>query len=262
MGFVHGVMNTDNMSIAGLTIDYGPYGWLENYDPNWTPNTTDAEGRRYRFGNQPMIALWNLVQFANAIYPLIEEAEPLEDILKEYQSYYEKGWLDMMRSKLGLETVNSDDEALCLELIQCFNLTESDMTLFFRHLAEIKKDQEPESIIDVVKPAFYSDELPEDARDGYITWAEKYLDRLQRESRSDDFRSEAMNSVNPLYVLRNYLAQQAIDKSEQGDHSMINELQEVLKTPYIFQDGKEHLAGKRPEWARTRAGCSMLSCSS
>jgi uncharacterized protein YdiU (UPF0061 family) len=135
VGFVHGVMNTDNMSIAGLTIDYGPYGWLENYDPDWTPNTTDAEGRRYRFGNQPMIALWNLVQFANAIYPLVEDAKPLEDILKEYQTYYEKGWLDMMRSKLGLEKNNSDDEALCLELIQNFSLTETDMTLFFRHLS-------------------------------------------------------------------------------------------------------------------------------
>jgi uncharacterized protein YdiU (UPF0061 family) len=262
VGFVHGVMNTDNMSIAGLTIDYGPYGWLENYDPDWTPNTTDAEGRRYRFGNQPMIALWNLVQFANAIYPLVEDAKPLEDILKEYQTYYEKGWLDMMRSKLGLEKNNSDDEALCLELIQNFSLTETDMTLFFRHLSAMEKSQSPESIIEVVRPAFYSDELPDNARDGMITWGQKYLDRLQQENRPDHLRAEAMNSVNPLYVLRNYLAQQAIDKAEQGDQFMIHELQEVLKKPYSLQDGKEHLAGKRPEWARTRAGCSMLSCSS
>jgi uncharacterized protein YdiU (UPF0061 family) len=114
----------------------------------------------------------------------------------------------------------------------------------------------------VVRPAFYSDELPDNARDGMITWGQKYLDRLQQENRPDHLRAEAMNSVNPLYVLRNYLAQQAIDKAEQGDQFMIHELQEVLKKPYSLQDGKEHLAGKRPEWARTRAGCSMLSCSS
>ncbi|MEK9648431.1 MAG: YdiU family protein, partial [Gammaproteobacteria bacterium] len=96
VGFVHGVMNTDNMSITGMTIDYGPYGWLENYDPDWTPNTTDAEGRRYRFGNQPMIALWNLVQLANALYPLVEQTQPFEEILQEYKTHYEKGWLAMM----------------------------------------------------------------------------------------------------------------------------------------------------------------------
>lgn len=101
VGFVHGVMNTDNMSILGLTIDYGPYGWLEDYDPDWTPNTTDAGGRRYRFGYQSQVALWNLVQLANTIYPLIEETDPLELALEGYQEYYQQGYQAMMAQNWG-----------------------------------------------------------------------------------------------------------------------------------------------------------------
>jgi len=262
VGFVHGVMNTDNMSITGLTIDYGPYGWLENYDPDWTPNTTDAEGRRYRFGNQPMVALWNLVQLANAIHPLIGETAPLENILQEYKAHYEREWLDMMRSKLGLENKNDNDETLVLALISTFKLAETDMTLFFRHLARLSSEDSPEQALKKVSPAFYDSSLSPEATEGLMDWLQQYLARLDQESASDDARAEGMNAVNPLYVLRNYLAQQAIDKSEQGDHSMVNELLMVLKTPYTEQAGKEHLTQKRPEWARTKPGCSMLSCSS
>lgn len=262
VGFVHGVMNTDNMSVLGLTIDYGPYGWLEDYDPDWTPNTTDAEGRRYRFGNQPMIALWNLVQFANAIYPLIEDVEPLEEILQEYKDGYEKGWLDMMRSKLGFQESFAEDEALILNLIETFALTETDMTLFFRQLAEISSDSDAVTALQTLEKAFYMPELSDEAEQGFTAWLQKYLERLGKETCSDEARKAAMNEVNPLYVLRNYLAQLAIDKSEQGDHSMIHELLEVLHSPYCYQEGKDHLAEKRPDWARTRAGCSMLSCSS
>ena len=262
VGFVHGVMNTDNMSITGLTIDYGPYGWLENYDPDWTPNTTDAEGRRYRFGNQPMVALWNLVQLANAIHPLIGETAPLENILQEYKAHYEREWLDMMRSKLGLENKNDNDETLVLALISTFKLAETDMTLFFRHLARLSSEDSPEQALKKVSPAFYDSSLSPEATEGFMDWLQQYLARLDQESASDDARAEGMNAVNPLYVLRNYLAQQAIDKSEQGDHSMVNELLTVLKTPYTEQAGKEHLTQKRPEWARTKPGCSMLSCSS
>jgi uncharacterized protein YdiU (UPF0061 family) len=262
VGFVHGVMNTDNMSVLGLTIDYGPYGWLENYDPDWTPNTTDAEGKRYRFGNQPMIALWNLVQFANAIYPLIEDVEPLEEILQEYKDSYETGWLEMMQSKLGFKESFVDDEALVLSLIETFALAETDMTLFFRKLADVSANNDPLAALQIISPAFYMPEIGPEAKQGFRAWLQKYVERLGKESRSDDARKAAMNEVNPLYVLRNYLAQLAIDKSEQGDHSMIEELLEVLHSPYTWQEGKDHLAEKRPDWARTRAGCSMLSCSS
>jgi uncharacterized protein YdiU (UPF0061 family) len=262
VGFVHGVMNTDNMSITGMTIDYGPYGWLENYDPDWTPNTTDAEGRRYRFGNQPMIALWNLVQLANAIYPLVQEVPPLEQILEEYKRYYEQGWLDMMRAKLGLSNKDPGDENLALELVRTFSLAETDMTLFFRHLSSIRKDESAPSALEKLHVAFYADSLNEQAREGFLRWLETYLQRLNKENSADEDRALAMDQVNPLYVLRNYLAQQAIDKSEQGDHTMVHELLEVLKQPYTWQEGKDHLAEKRPDWARTKPGCSMLSCSS
>lgn len=262
VGFVHGVMNTDNMSITGLTIDYGPYGWLENYDPDWTPNTTDAQGRRYRFGNQPMIALWNLVQLANAIYPLVEDVASLEAVLEEYKVHYEQGWLDMMRSKLGLQEPQAADEALCLDLIKTFALAETDMTLFYRHLADVHKAMTPEQALETITPAFYAESLADEVRSGFNQWLNQYLERLESEMQSDEERKVGMDEVNPLYVLRNYLAQLAIDKSELGDHSMIQELMEVLKNPYQQQEGKKHLAEKRPDWARTRAGCSMLSCSS
>ena len=262
VGFVHGVMNTDNMSITGLTIDYGPYGWLENYDPNWTPNTTDAEGRRYRFGNQPMIALWNLVQLANALYPLIGEAGPLEATLQEYKQRYEADWLNMMRSKLGLSEPHPDDEPLILDLITTFGLTETDMTLFFRHLAKLRQQDKAESALERITPAYYAEAIGSEAEAGFLAWLQKYLSRLTLETRTDEARRDAMDKVNPLYVLRNYLAQQAIDKAESGDYSMVHELMDVLKQPYSEQAGKAHLAGKRPEWARTKPGCSMLSCSS
>jgi uncharacterized protein YdiU (UPF0061 family) len=262
VGFVHGVMNTDNMSITGLTIDYGPYGWLESYDPDWTPNTTDFEGRRYRFGNQPMIALWNLVQLANAIYPLIGETGPLESVLEEYKKHYENHWLDMMRSKLGFATAQAGDEALALNLIGLFRLAETDMTLFFRYLAEVATAESPEQAIAHLIPSFYDEGPGSEARPAFEQWLDCYQARLQQEHSRDDERRAAMNRINPLYVLRNYLAQLAIDKSEQGDHSGVHELMEVLKNPYTEQADKTHLAGKRPDWARTRPGCSMLSCSS
>src|SRR5690606_31409895 len=111
-GFVHGVMNTDNMSILGLTIDYGPYGWLEGFDFGWTPNTTDSEHKRYRYGNQPNIGLWNLYQLANALYPLIEDAKPMEAILNQYKTDFDTESLKMMRSKLGLQIEDEQDKLL------------------------------------------------------------------------------------------------------------------------------------------------------
>lgn len=131
VGFVHGVMNTDNMSILGLTIDYGPYGWLEGFDFSWTPNTTDRENRRYRFGNQPNIGLWNLYQLANALYPIIEEVAPLNAILEQYKTDFEVKSLQMMKSKLGLFTSDEDDLKLIQSLEDNLQLVETDMTIFF-----------------------------------------------------------------------------------------------------------------------------------
>ncbi|MFT4560924.1 MAG: hypothetical protein ACI9BW_000662 [Gammaproteobacteria bacterium] len=266
VGFVHGVMNTDNMSILGLTIDYGPYGWLENYDPDWTPNTTDANGKRYRFGHQPQIGMWNLVQLANAIYPLIEETEPLEQALGAYASTYESGWQLMMAAKLGLNSYSGDtDLALITELIEVLQLVETDMTIFYRRLAEVKSidDLDNDQWMALFADAYYvPDELSQDYVNRMTTWLRRYLDRLRKDNRDDDDRKAQMNSVNPKYVLRNYLAQLAIDKAEDGDYTMVTELLEVLRTPYDELPNSEEFAAKRPEWARERAGCSMLSCSS
>lgn len=267
VGFVHGVMNTDNMSILGLTIDYGPYGWLENYDPNWTPNTTDAGGRRYRFNNQGRIAHWNLLQLANALYPLIGEAEPLEEIINHYGAAYLNKWQRMMASKLGLVTFKpGQDDKLINTLIDLLPQAEADMSLFFRHLADVNLDSgqyHHQDALTMLNSAYYKpSELTPHYQQSLFKWLDQYQQRMLEENHSHIDKRERMNRVNPLYVLRNYLAQLAIDKSEQGDHSLIQETLDVLRHPYTEQEGKGHFAEKRPEWARHRAGCSMLSCSS
>jgi len=266
VGFVHGVMNTDNMSILGLTIDYGPYGWLENYDPNWTPNTTDAADRRYRFGNQPQIAFWNLGQLANAIYPLIEQVEPLQQAINAYKDTFERGWQTMVAGKLGLNAYDpSIDNELNTELLILLQSVETDMTIFYRKLAMLVMNVElsDEALMAPLMEAYY---VPEQLTDEYKTrlgnWLRLYIKRIQNSGIADAERIKTMNAANPKYVLRNYLAQLAIDKAEQGDFSMVNELLELLRHPYDEQPGKEEFALKRPDWARQRAGCSMLSCSS
>ncbi len=266
VGFVHGVMNTDNMSILGLTIDYGPYGWLENYDPNWTPNTTDAGERRYRFGSQPQIAFWNLGQLANAIYPLIEQVESLQQAIDVYKDSFEQGWQDMVAAKLGLVFFDpAVDNELNTELLILLQLVETDMTIFYRKLALLVMDAElsDEALMAPLSEAYY---VPEQLSDDYKArlglWLRRYIKRIQDSGMTDAERRSIMNAANPKYVLRNYLAQLAIDKAEQGDFAMVNELLELLRHPYDEQAGKEEFALKRPDWARQRAGCSMLSCSS
>lgn len=270
VGFVHGVMNTDNMSILGLTIDYGPYGWLENYDPNWTPNTTDAGGRRYCFGRQPQIAQWNLLQLAKAIAPLFETEAPLETALNGYADRYRTNQQAMLAAKLGLAAFDpATDEALFTELLAVLQLVETDMTIFYRKLAYLDADvayaddASDEALMAPLADAYYQPGPLPDAQQKRIgAWLRSYLRRARRDNLPDEIRRRRMNAVNPHYVLRNYLAQLAIDRSEQGDHSLLQELLEVLRRPYEEQPGKEEFAGKRPEWARERAGCSMLSCSS
>ncbi len=262
VGFVHGVMNTDNMSILGLTIDYGPYGWLEGYDPDWTPNTTDSQHRRYRYGNQPDVVLWNLYQLANALYPLIEESTGLEAVLESYKIEYEKRFLEMMKSKIGLVSEENDDAILIKDLEDILQLTETDMTLFFRSLSNLNKNDTLNGLA-VISEAFYNPvEVSDSVRQGWNEWFERYAIRLQQETLSDSERKEEMNAVNPKYVLRNYMAQLAIDAADNGDYSVIDELFTLLKSPYSEQPKYEKWFAKRPEWARHKVGCSMLSCSS
>jgi uncharacterized protein YdiU (UPF0061 family) len=264
VGFVHGVMNTDNMSILGLTIDYGPYGWLENYDPDWTPNTTDAGTRRYRFGQQPAIAQWNLLQLANAVYPLIGKAEPLEAALTEFARGYGEQWRAMMARKLGLRRFDADtDEALLSDLDVVLKLAETDMTIFFRRLADVESSADDDALLAPLRDAYYvDDQLTDEVRARVAHWLRRYLERRAADAVPTAERRRAMNAVNPKYVLRNYLAQLAIDKAEQGDYALVNELLDVLRSPYDEQPGREAFAQRRPDWARQRVGCSMLSCSS
>lgn len=280
VGFVHGVMNTDNMSILGQTIDYGPYGWLDNFDMSWTPNTTDASGRRYRFGNQPVIAHWNLYQLANAILPVFSGPEPLEQALKNYAIHYEATMQSMMATKLGFTTFDSTTESdsdLVTELFRILQLVETDMSIFYRRLALLPSDStadassEPSGSVDssahgvpqVLRDAFYRPEqLTEEYCRELQTWLQKYGQRLRQDGTSDADRAARMNAVNPKYVLRNYVAQLAIDQAEQGDFELVNRLLEILRNPYDEQPEHAEFAEKRPDWARTRAGCSMLSCSS
>lgn len=269
VGFVHGVMNTDNMSIMGETIDYGPYGWLEDYDPGWTPNTTDAANRRYCFGNQSQVAHWNIVKLANALVPLVGEVAPLELALDFYAQTYDAGWEAMMAAKLGLNTYEREtDEPLIAELLEVLQLVETDMTIFYRRLAaiDVANDQKAvgdAELIAALTEAYY---VPSQLTDAVQTrigaWLRRYLARVRRDGTSDEQRKERMNAVNPKYVLRNYLAQLAIDKAEHGDNSLVHELLELLRHPYEEQPQKEEFARKRPDWARQRPGCSMLSCSS
>jgi uncharacterized protein YdiU (UPF0061 family) len=262
VGFVHGVMNTDNMSILGLTIDYGPYGWLENFDPDWTPNTTDAEGRRYRYGNQPQIAYWNLVQLANAIYPLVQRAEPLQKAVDNYNAIFQQSWESTHAAKLGLANFNAEtDITLFADLNQLLQHAEVDMTLFYRGLADFSACSTVAEFYQFLSNCSYI-ELNADNQTEAAAWFKTYQQRLAEDRRSQLERQTEMNRVNPLYVLRNYLAQEAIDLAEKGDFSLVNELLEVLRNPYTEQANKARFAAKRPEWAKHRAGCSMLSCSS
>ena len=251
VGFVHGVMNTDNMSIHGLTIDYGPYGWLENFDPGWTPNTTDAERRRYRFGHQAQIGTWNYARLLESIGPLMNEPEKLYDALEFYEVRYQKYSNAIWADKLGLEEFNSEDEELVKELISILQSVETDMTIFFRLLSKLKEPN-----IEELKFAFYDeDKIPIDK---WNNWLNKWWFRVNGEP-----NLEKMKMTNPKYVLRNWMAQLAIDAAEKEDYSVAIELYEMLKNPYDEQPNyEEKWFQKRPEWARHRVGCSMLSCSS
>ncbi len=251
VGFVHGVMNTDNMSIHGLTIDYGPYGWIEDYNPGWTPNTTDSSHRRYRFGSQPQIAAWNLARMLESLSPLMDEPERLHEVLEFYISSYDKQNDRMWAAKLGLEEFKESDGEIVRELNELLQRTETDMTIFFRALCSISKPE-----VGHLHAAFYDTEkIPVDE---WNVWLEKWWARVDG---NPDQKN--MSNNNPKYVLRNWMVQLAIDAAEKNDYSICESMFEVLKTPYSeHKDHEDEWYKKRPEWARNRVGCSMLSCSS
>ncbi|HEY5898792.1 MAG TPA: YdiU family protein [Burkholderiales bacterium] len=255
LGFVHGVMNTDNMSILGLTIDYGPYGWLEGYEPMWTPNTTDAQGRRYCYGNQPGIAQWNLARLAEGLMPLVER-EALEEGLNLYADTFNDAWRHALGRKLGLA---APDDELARELLEALQETETDFTLFFRRLSAVPLEGTDEQRLEPLRAAFYAQD---GSHERLSAWLRRYAERVRAEGIAQATRAERMHRANPKYVFRNYLAQQAIDALEAGDASLLERLMRVLQRPYDEQPEHEDLARRRPEWARHKPGCSALSCSS
>jgi uncharacterized protein YdiU (UPF0061 family) len=259
VGFVHGVMNTDNMSILGLTIDYGPYGWLENYDPVWTPNTTDAQGRRYAYGQQPYIGHWNLARLRDALSPVISDTGILQAGLQAYADTYSETFGEMLAGKFGIRELSDADAPWINGAFELMHKAEVDLTLFFRNLADLDL-QQPD--LQTLYPAFYRDDLLQQYHSDWETWLGQYLQRLQTDNLPADARRTRMNAVNPSFVLRNYLAQQAIDQAGEGDNGLILELLDAARSPYDPPVRYTRFTAKRPDWARHKAGCSMLSCSS
>lgn len=263
VGFVHGVMNTDNMSVLGLTIDYGPYGWLEPYDPSWTPNTTDLPGRRYAFGRQPSIGLWNLARLGDAILSAFpQHQQGFEDILGDYQGTFQKFYFKNLSQKLGLRELDfAKESSFVSSLEEVMQQNQVDFTRFFRGLSSFDPGASPEVFQRFVRENSYRS-VGSAEQDKTAIWFKEYQHRLFSEQILPVDRASIMNSVNPLYVPRNFLLQEVIEAASSGDVNPLNELLGVLSNPYEEQTGREHQSSLRPEWAINKPGCSTLSCSS
>ncbi len=202
------------------------------------------------------------MQLANALYPLVEDVEPFEEILNKYKTNFEIKSLDMMRSKIGLHTKQKNDLNLIQGLEDCLLSSETDMTIFFRLLSDYKKGKVEKGVATIEKAFYKPEEIIGKILEQWKDWFESYDQRLSIEDLDDNERKKKMNLVNPKYVLRNYMAQIAIDDADNGDYKLIDELFNLLKKPYNEQPDYEKWFAKRPDWARHKVGCSMLSCSS
>ncbi|PLK49460.1 YdiU family protein [Uliginosibacterium sp. TH139] len=262
VGFVHGVMNTDNLSVLGLTIDYGPYGWLDAFEPGFTPNTTDRGGR-YAYAEQARVAGWNLSCLANALLPLVGDIGALERCLDAYGEAFERHYLAMLRDKLGLpqEGPAQPDFELVSALFACFATVDTDMTIFYRALARINADTEREAALQILAPAFYAEPSTQ-AREAFANWLGAWQARIATAPEAAAARVARMHAANPWLIPRNWLAQSAIKAAEAGDLSVLERLMTAIRQPYTEQPEFADLAGRRPDWARNEPGCSALSCSS
>jgi uncharacterized protein YdiU (UPF0061 family) len=249
VGFAHGVMNTDNMSILGLTIDYGPFGFLDGFDPAHICNHSDTQGR-YAFGRQPNVAWWNLHALAWALRPLVADPDAtLPPLLDRFADDFTQALAESMRAKLGLAEDEPEDKTLVDDFLGLLAQERVDMTIAFRSLAAFDRARgaTPAELRDL-----FIDRAAADA------WGARYLRRLERETRDEAARQEAMRRVNPKYVLRNHLAQQAIARAEAGDFEEVHRLHEVLRRPFDEQPQHAHYADHPPDWARE----IEVSCSS
>lgn len=254
LGFVHGVMNTDNLSVLGLTIDYGPYGWLDHYDPSFTPNTTDNQTRRYAYGRQAGIGLWNLARLGDALSAVIPVPE-LEQGLLAYRQEVQASWAKIMADKLGL---HAHDDALLGDLLALMSQHETDWTLFFRHLSRVSPEAPKLAELGEV---FYQP-LGEGMSAAWSSWLERHAKKVREEGREPEVRRRNMLANNPWFIPRNHLVFREIARATAGDFSGVERLLEVARRPYDEASFDPELAGLRPEWARQQAGVSALSCSS
>ncbi len=257
VGFVHGVMNTDNLSILGLTIDYGPYGWLDAFDPDFTPNTTDYREGRYRWRQQGGVAHWNLARLARALAPLVGDTgiPRLEAVLDEYPGFFARAWRGRLSEKLGFAVAEGDDP-LVGELFSTMAVAETDWSIVFRRLADVPAAGDR---LAPLLDGFYAP--PDDAlKARWSAWLAAYAVRVG--NTDPEARRARMNAANPWVLPRNWVVQEVIDAATAGDSAPIEALLQVLRRPFSEQPDHARLAGRRPEWARNKAGCSALSCSS
>ncbi|KEQ16527.1 hypothetical protein GZ78_22020 [Endozoicomonas numazuensis] len=245
-GFAHGVMNTDNMSILGETFDYGPYGFQDDFNWNYICNHSDHSGR-YAFSQQPDIGYWNCGRLAQALVPLVDDVSALQTTLDTYPTLYSAKYLSLMSERLGLRKEEPEDSELIKDLLQLLHEQHVDYTLFFRALSDYTVGQ-----ISSKLTALCSE--PNSLKN----WLQRYDERLRRNLEPDLQRQQKMKQVNPKYILRNYLAQNAIEKAEKGDYSEIEQLMTVLQSPYDEHPDLEHYAQKPPEWGKKLE----VSCSS
>ncbi|MFE8103519.1 YdiU family protein [Brenneria goodwinii] len=245
VGFSHGVMNTDNMSILGLTIDYGPFGFMDDYQPGYICNHSDHQGR-YSFDNQPAVGLWNLHRLAQSLSGMMTTDE-LESALARYEPALMQQFGELMRAKLGLFTADAADNDILVGLLGLMQQERRDYTRTFRLLSEVEMN-------DPISPL--RDEFID--RPAFDHWFTAYRKRLMQEPQSDAERRQRMKAANPKYVLRNYLAQQAIEPAEKDDAGMLARLHQALCQPYADQPEMDDLAALPPEWGKRLA----VSCSS
>ncbi|KAJ7979053.1 hypothetical protein O6P43_002494 [Quillaja saponaria] len=259
VGFTHGVLNTDNMSILGLTIDYGPFGFLDAFDPSFTPNTTDLPGRRYCFANQPDIGLWNVAQFTATLSAsqLINDKEA-NYALERYGNKFMDDYQAIMTKKLGLPKYNKQ---LISKLLNNMAVDKVDYTNFFRLLSNIKADTSisEDELLFPLKAVLL--DMGKERKEAWISWVKSYIHELSSSGSTDEQRKASMDSVNPKYILRNYLCQTAIDAAEVGDFGEVRRLLKLMERPFDDQPGMENYARLPPAWAY-RPGVCMLSCSS
>jgi uncharacterized protein YdiU (UPF0061 family) len=255
VGFCHGVMNTDNMSLLGLTIDYGPFGFLDAHDPGHICNHSDDQGR-YAFDQQPQVAWWNLHALAQALAPLLRHmgggeavAHGLRAELQVFSTAFEADFADLVQAKLGLRTREPGDSALFSELFALMARNQADHTITFRRLCDFSS--QPGAANEAVRDLFLQ-------REDFDGWAERYAQRLRQETSADADRCQRMRAVNPKFILRNHLAEQAIRQAEQGDFSEVQRLHKVLERPFDEQPEAEADAAFPPAWARHLE----ISCSS